>query len=82
MFGDDEEEPKEWEIREEVPSEKLRHKWAQEDWEGAPPVVCPACQKTLQASVLTCLFCGAEVPHGKSGFLMKILAWLKGIFKL
>ena len=31
MSHDDEEEPKDWEIKEEVPSEKLRHKWAQED---------------------------------------------------
>ena len=76
MFDNDE--PKDWEIQEEIPPDKLKHKCAQEDWEGAPPVVCPVCKKTLSADVLTCLFCGAEVVQGKSGFLMKFLAWIKG----
>ena len=80
MPYDDEEEPKDWEIKDEVPSEKLRYKWAQEDWEGAPNITCPSCKKSLKADVLTCIFCGAQVPH-KSGFLMKLIAFFKRGFK-
>ena len=79
---DDDDELKDWEIKDEVPSEKLRHKWAQEDWEGAPNVTCPVCKKSQKADVLNCIFCGAEVPQGKSGFLMKFFALLiRCIFK-
>jgi len=78
-FSDDE--PKDWEIEEEKPSEKLRYKWAQEDWEGQQPVVCWACKQTVPADSLTCLFCGAEVPAGKSGVLIQFLSWIKKLFR-
>ncbi len=80
MFEDDKE-PKDWEIEEEVPSKQLERKWTQEDWEGQPPVICSVCKKEVRGDSLTCIFCGAEVYQGKSGFLIKFLAWIKKIFK-
>ena len=79
MSHDDEEEPKDWEIKEEVPSDKLKYKWAQEDWEGAPPVICPSCKKSVKADILNCIYCGGPIPQ--SGFLMKFLSFLKRMFK-
>ena len=80
MF-DSEEEPKDWEIEEEKPSEKLKRKWAQEDWEGQQPVHCPSCKQSVPTDILTCIFCGAEVYAGKSGFLLKFLSFVKSIFR-
>ena len=80
MFQSDDE-PKDWEIEEEKPSEKLKHKWAQEDWEGQPPVHCPRCKESIPAATLTCIFCGAEVYAGKSGFLLNFLSAIKKMFR-
>lgn len=78
-FSNDE--PKDWEIEEEKPSEKLRHKWAQEDWEGQQSVVCFSCKQTVPADSLTCLFCGAEILAGKSGVLIQFFSWIKKLFR-
>ncbi|MBI3316965.1 MAG: hypothetical protein HYZ85_03035 [Candidatus Omnitrophica bacterium] len=78
-FSDDE--PKDWEIEAEKPPEKLRHKWAQGDWEGQQPVVCSACRQTAPPDALSCIFCGAELHEGKSGTLIAFLSWIKKIFR-
>lgn len=81
MFNDEDDELKDWEMKEEVPSEKLKRKWAHEDWEGVPPIVCPSCKKEISADVLSCVFCGAQVLDRKSGFLTRFLFLFKSIFK-
>ena len=78
MF-DDEEEPKDWEIEDENPPEKLRRKWIEDDLSPKEAVDCPACKKKLPRESLTCLFCGAQV-YQDSGLLGKLLHWFKKIF--
>ena len=78
MF-DDEEEPKDWEIEDEEPPEKLRRKWIEDGLSSRETVDCPACRKKLPRESLTCLFCGAPV-YQDSGILGKILKWIKKVF--
>ena len=75
----DDKEPKDWEIEDEEPPEKLQRKWNEEELSSKETVVCPACRKRVPRENLTCIFCGARV-FQDSGFLGKILAWLKRIF--
>ena len=77
MGFDEEDEPKDWEIEEEVPSEKLERKWEKEDAAGRTTVVCPQCKKHVPAEPLNCIFCGAQV-FRDSGFLGKLLKWFQG----
>ena len=80
MF-DDEEELKDWETKEEDPPEQLKRKWIVESLRPKPPVICPACKQPVSADALTCLFCGAQIFEGKSGFLIHFLAWIKRFFR-
>lgn len=61
MIGDDEEGPKDWEIRDEEPPAALRRKWDREEAEGPGLVVCPACDKETPVENLTCIFCSHEI---------------------
>ena len=76
MTFDDEEEPKDWEIEEESPPEKLRKKWDKDDL-LEKMVECPACKKRQPQRSLNCLFCGARI-FEDSGLLGKILKWIRG----
>ena len=79
MFDEDEEEPKDWEIEEENPPERLQRKWDQEEMEGRRVVTCSRCQKLVPADSLTCIFCGAGV-FRDSGLLGKMVKWFKQFF--
>ena len=76
MFDDDDE-PKDWEIEEEEPPEKLKRKWDWEERTERKAIPCPKCKKYVPEDSLTCLFCGAKV-FRDSGFLGKFLKWLTG----
>lgn len=73
----DEDEPKDWEIDEEEPPEKLKRKWDQEERVEHRAIPCPKCAKLVPEDSLACLFCGAQV-FRDSGFLGKILRWFTG----
>lgn len=74
---EDEEEPKEWEIEEEKPPERLERKWDEEEKVIQEPVPCPSCRKLNPATNLTCVFCEARF-YRPSGFLNRLLKWLSG----
>ena len=73
----DEDEPKEWEIEDEEPSESLKKKWDEQDQKELKAVHCSECNKPLPGDAFRCLYCGAQVFHD-SGLLGKILKWFKG----
>lgn len=73
----DDEELKDWEMEDEKPPEKLRHKWDQEDLRGRKAIECSRCKKHVPEDSLTCIFCGAEV-FRDSGFLRRLLKWITG----
>ena len=77
MFDDDE--PKDWEIRDEEPPEILKQKWAKEEMFGPRTVTCPSCKKPAPIDCVVCIFCGAHInPCGEfEGFF----SWLKRLFK-
>ncbi|HNX69316.1 MAG TPA: hypothetical protein PLL75_04535 [Candidatus Omnitrophota bacterium] len=64
MFQGDEE-PKEWEVGEEVPPEKLRKKWEAEDRETGS-WVCASCKRETPRNSGTCIFCGEVLREGFS----------------
>ena len=77
---DNEEGPKDWEIKDEEPPESLKRKWDQEEASNPETVICSACRKETPAENLTCVFCGGAIPQGSclvSGFL----TWIKRLFK-
>ena len=73
----DDDNPKDWEIEEEVPSENLREKWAKEERKELKAAHCPECGQPLRGDAFKCYYCGAQV-FRDSGLLGKILKWLKG----
>ena len=76
---DDDDEPKEWEIEDEIPAKSLENKWFKESLSFKETVICPSCQKELSRETLNCPFCNAQVFY-RSGFLGTFLAWMKKIF--
>ena len=72
-----EDDPKDWEIQDEQPPDKLQQKWAEEEARGREVMICRKCKKHVTADSLTCVFCGAPT-FRDTGFLGKILKWLKG----
>jgi len=78
MFDD--EEPRDWELRDEEPPESLRRKWEREEVLGPQKVMCPSCEKETSSENLTCIFCGAtllqEYCAGRC-----FLSWVKRLFK-
>ena len=73
----DDQDPKDWEVNDETPPEKLRRKWEKEDRAERRAIPCRRCKKLVPEDSLTCLFCGAEV-FRDSGFLRKLLKWILG----
>ncbi len=57
----DDEETRDWEMKDEEPPEQLRKKWEREEAEGFKAVVCPSCKKETPGGSLTCIFCGANL---------------------
>ena len=79
MF-DEEEGPKDWELKEEEPPETLKRKWEREERSGSVSVVCPSCKKDTPAGNLTCLFC-SETLLREYGAGHRFVAWIKRWFK-
>jgi len=75
MFDDDEG-PKDWEIKDEEPPEKLQKKWEREEAQG---VLCPSCKRETSAEHLTCIFCGATISQESCSFRC-LLSWVKRLF--
>ena len=73
-------EPNDWEMEEENPPDKLKHKWEKEESTSPVPVRCSVCKKFSPAENLTCLYCGAAIGEAKIGLLSKILFWFKNLF--
>jgi hypothetical protein len=73
----DDDEPKDWEINDEQPSEHLRRKWEQEELEELKAAHCSKCKQPLPGDAFRCFYCGEQVFHD-SGLLGKIIKWLKG----
>ncbi len=74
----EDDELEDWQFEEENPPDKLQKKWDREEIIPPAPMVCPSCGKQVPGDSLTCLFCDAQVLKD-SGFLGKILAWLKSL---
>lgn len=76
----EDEEPKDWEIREEQPPEKLRQKWDAEEHRGSEPVACFSCKQMTPSHNTTCIFCGAVLRPKRTsgGFLSWINHFLRG----
>ena len=79
MFRDDEG-PKDWEIKDEEPPEKLQQKWEKEEALGPRAVVCPSCKKETSTRNLTCIFCGATILQEYCVF-RGFFSWIKRLFK-
>lgn len=80
MF-DAEEEPKDWEVKDEEPPESLQRKWDREAAQGPRIVLCPGCHKESSSENLPCLFCGTTLPLTRdrgTGFLVWIKKFLGG----
>ncbi len=80
MFENDDE-LKDWEVKDEVPPKRLEDKWFKESLSFKETVACPSCKKELPRESMTCVFCGADVFYD-SGLLGNILKWFKNIFKV
>lgn len=76
----EEEGPKDWEIQDEDPPERLQKKWEREEARGPRMAVCPSCKKETSAENLTCIFCGTAIPQ-ESGPVRCFLTWVKRLFK-
>ena len=79
MFDDDEG-PKDWEIKDEEPPEHLQKKWEQEEAPGSQPVICPSCKKDNPATSLTCIFCGSVLSREICP-VSCFFPWIKRLFK-
>ncbi len=76
----EEEEPKDWEMKDEDPPESLKRKW---EWDEAPDrgtVICPACKKEISSGNLACIFCGSVISQASCPGRC-FLAWVKRLFK-
>ncbi len=78
MFDD--EEPKDWEMKDEEPPERLQKKWERDETAASKTVVCSSCKKETPARSLNCIFCGADLSRG-SFLESRFLSWLKRLFK-
>ena len=76
----DDEEPHDWEIKDEEAPERLQKKWEQEEASGSRPVVCPSCKKETSSENLACVFCGSVIPRESCPFRC-FFAWVKHLFK-
>ena len=72
----DEEDLKDWEIKDEEPPEALSRKWERGEGEGPQTVLCRSCKKETPEENLTCIFCAAVI-FPENCFLK----WIKHLFK-
>ena len=79
MF-DDEEGPKDWEIKDEEPPEQLQKKWDREEAAGSKRVICSSCKKETPAENLTCIFCGTALSE-ECCPILGLIEWIKRLFK-
>ena len=79
MFDDDEG-PKDWEVKDEEPPEHLRKKWEHDEASGSKQVVCSSCKKETPATSLACIFCGATILPEVCP-VSCLLSWIKRLFK-
>jgi hypothetical protein len=70
-------EPKDWEIEDEEPPDRLKRKWDREEAKELKAVTCPNCHQPLPGDAFKCCYCGSQV-FKDSGLLGKILKWLRG----
>jgi hypothetical protein len=77
---DDDEGPKDFEIKDEEPPEWLRKRWEKEEVSSPQGVVCPSCKKETPSGNLTCIFCETVLPQGSCPFRF-FFAWVKRLFK-
>ncbi len=76
----EEEDPKDWEIRDEEPPETLKRKWEREETAGPQTVTCRSCKKETSTESLACIFCGTEIlPEIRP--VARFLSWVKHLFK-
>jgi hypothetical protein len=61
---DDNDEPHDWEIKDEEPPEHLRKKWDREEDSDARAIVCPSCKREIPGGNLTCIFCSGFLEQG------------------
>lgn len=59
------ENPKDWELNEEIPPERMRRKWEEEEIEGFSPVLCFHCERAVRTDSLLCPFCGETLSQRK-----------------
>ena len=78
MFED--EEPKDWEVKDEEPPERLQKKWEKEEAIAPRNIVCPSCKKEVPPGNLKCIFCGAVTVQGNCP-LGCFWGWFKQLFK-
>ncbi|OGW82007.1 MAG: hypothetical protein A3G33_04475 [Omnitrophica bacterium RIFCSPLOWO2_12_FULL_44_17] len=71
------EEPKDWEVRDEEVPDKLEKKWTTDENQARQSTFCPKCKQILPGNTYRCHSCGAQIDYD-SGLLGKILKWLKG----
>ena len=75
-----EEDPKEWEIKDEEPPAALRKKWEREEISGPKSVLCPSCKKETPSENLTCVFCSAVILPDVCP-VSCLWNWVKRLFK-
>jgi hypothetical protein len=75
----DDEEPHDWEIKDEEPPERLQKKWDREKVQGHRKIVCRSCKKETSTENLTCIFCGAEI--FEEGLFDRLLDWIRSLFR-
>lgn len=83
MFQDDEA-PKDWEVKDEEPPKSLQERWTKEDKEGPNVVTCPSCRQSVPPESLYCLFCGEQIYRPappEVGFLRRWFEWFKRLLK-
>ena len=78
MFDD--EDPKEWEVRDEEPPEVLKRKWESEESAGLQRIVCPSCKKETLSGSLTCIFCGATILR-EYCVMRRFVSWVQRLFR-
>ena len=79
MFENDEG-PKDWELKDEEPPDRLQKKWEQEEDSDPGRIVCPSCKKEAPAGNLTCIFCETVLPQGSCP-ISCFFSWIKRLFK-
>ena len=76
----DDEGPKDWEVKDEETPECLQKKWDQEEVLGPGAIVCPSCKKETPTDGLSCIFCSATIPRGNCSVSF-FSSWFKKLFK-